>query len=174
MAAVGTTGLTPTTVIVRPGSAIQLIGALLDTAPCRNAPSPATCDDRVIGNTIVAGANGIAETEARNEVASLPLRLNSVWRNPQRNEAAGGVRTSRHQFGNAIDLDITAAAAGKTIAQLFCILQTAADTVGSAFAERLSTQVDCNDPTVTHVHVQDNQVRPSLSFSGDCLATRQQ
>lgn len=32
------------------------------------------------------------------------LNVNSAWRNPERNEAVGGVRNSNHQFGRALDL----------------------------------------------------------------------
>jgi hypothetical protein len=150
---VGTRNLAPTVPVVTPGSNIQEIGALLDTPACNGAP--ATCDDQVVGNTIVAGPNGIAETVANNRTTSVPLRINSAWRNPEHNEAVGGVLNSRHQYGNAIDLDITAAAEGKTTAQLFCILQTAADATGAnGFAEHFSSQRPCTASDVTHVHVQ--------------------
>jgi hypothetical protein len=32
------------------------------------------------------------------------LQINSAWRNPERNEAVEGARTSNHQFGRALDL----------------------------------------------------------------------
>lgn len=82
------------------------------------------------------------------------FQLNSAWRNPERNEAVGGVLNSRHQFGNAVDLDITRPAEGLTTAQLFCILQTAGDAVADGFAEHFGTQRVCNAADVTHVHVQ--------------------
>ena len=72
-----------------------------------------------MGNTIVAGPNGIAETQAENRVTDVGLFLNSAWRNPERNEAVNGVLNSRHQFGNAVDLDIHQAQEGKTLPQLF-------------------------------------------------------
>lgn len=65
-----------------------------------------------------------------------------------------GVLTSRHQYGNAVDLDLLAGAEGLTQAQLFCVLQTAADAVADGFAEHFGTQVACNAANVTHVHVQ--------------------
>ena len=61
---------------------------------------------------------------------------------------------SRHQFGNAVDLDITGPAEGLTTAQLFCILQTAGDAVADGFAEHFGAQRVCNLADVTHVHVQ--------------------
>src|SRR5262249_50250561 len=102
--AVGTANLNPNAVVVSPGATIDTVGALLDTPRCNGAPNPATCDDVVVGNTITAGPNGIAETRAVNQTTNFGLTLSSGWRNPQRNEAVGGVLNSRHQFGNAIDL----------------------------------------------------------------------
>lgn len=151
---VGTRNLPPMMPVVTPGNDINEIKALLDTPPCNGAPAPTTCDDQVVGNTIVAGANGVAETVAVNRVTNVPLRLNSAWRNPERNEAVGGVLRSLHQYGNAIDLGLAGSAEGKTKAQLYCILETAADTVAHGLAEQLSTQIACNDRRVTHVHVQ--------------------
>ena len=152
---VGVTGVPPAAVVVAPGQNIQILGALLDTAPCNGAPNPG-CDDHVVGNTIVAGPNGIAETVAENRETNVPLTLNSAWRNPERNEAVGGLLNSRHQFGNAADLHIRIAAEGKTRAQLYCILETAADALAGTIgiAEMGGVQVDCNDPRVTHVHAQ--------------------
>lgn len=155
-APLGASNLAPTAPVVTPGSTVQEIGALLDTPPCNGAPQPATCDDQVVGNTIVAGPNGVAETVAINRTTNVPLRINSAWRNPERNEAVNGVLTSRHQYGNALDLSIPATAEGKTMAQLYCILQTAADAVPGAngFAEHKSSQRPCTATDVTHVHVQ--------------------
>jgi hypothetical protein len=154
---VGTSGLAPSTVVVGPGANIQTIGPILDTLPCNGAPNPAACDDQVVRNTIVAGPNGIAETVAVNQATNFGLIVNSTWRNPQRNEAVGGVLNSRHQYGNATDMKpIVGSVPGKTNAQLFCILETAAQMVSgaTAFAEIGATQTACNNPQVTHVHVQ--------------------
>ena len=153
MIPVGTPMLAPNAVVVGPGQVIQTVGAILTTMPCTGAPGPG-CDDQVVGTNIVAGANGIAETVADNRVTNVGLRLNSAWRNPERNEAVGGVLNSRHQFGNAVDLDITGPAEGLTTAQLFCILQTAGDAVADGFAEHFGAQRVCNLADVTHVHVQ--------------------
>lgn len=150
---VGTMGLASDAVVVAPGAEIERIGALLDTTPCNGATS-AECDDTVVENTIVAGPNGIAETVAENEVTNVPLEINSAWRNPERNEAVGGILNSRHQFGNAVDLDIFGPAEGKTMQQLFCILETAGDAVATGIAEDFGVQVLCDDEDVTHVHVQ--------------------
>ncbi|MCI0540563.1 MAG: hypothetical protein L0Z50_35635 [Verrucomicrobiales bacterium] len=153
--AVGTTGLASGTVVVGPGANIQTIGPILDTPPCNNAPNPATCDDQVVGNTIVAGPNGIAETHAVNQITNFGLILTSAWRNPERNEAFSGVLNSRHQYGNATDLRV-GSVPGKTPTQLWCILQTAADMVPgtNGFAENLIVQVPCTNSVVTHVHVE--------------------
>jgi hypothetical protein len=36
-------------------------------------------------------------------IAGVPLRVTSVWRSPERNAAVGGVPTSRHLTGEAVD-----------------------------------------------------------------------
>ena len=83
--------------MVSPGANIQTIGPILDTAPCNGAPNPATCDDTVMANSIVAGPNGIAETPAVNQVSDFRLRINSAWRNPEWNEKVGGVINRSHR-----------------------------------------------------------------------------
>jgi hypothetical protein len=155
--AMGTTGLNPTDVVVNPGGAIQLVGALLDTAPCNGASNPATCDDQTVGNAIVAGPNGIAETIALNQPTNYGLRITSAWRNPRRNLAVNGAASSRHLLGDAIDIQPVEIPPGKT-ATIWCILQTAADMVPGAngFTERHSSQQPCNaaEGVITHVHTQ--------------------
>ncbi len=151
---VGMGGLPPTDVVVNPGATIALVGALLDTAPCNNAPNPPDCDDMVMGRTIIAGPNGISETEAVNRTTNFGLRLSSGWRNPERNEAVGGIPNSRHQRGGAVDLQISGSVPGKTGAELYCILLTAGNRVGSnALSERGPTPEPCDSNDVTHVHV---------------------
>ncbi len=156
ISSVGTSGLAAGAVVVGAGSAVQRVGAILDTPPCNQAPHPATCDDRVSSNAIVAGPNGIAETVAVSGITNVGLIINSAWRNPERNEAVGGVFESRHQFGDAIDIRPVGSVAGKTDAQLWCILVTAADNVPGAngFSEQGSAQIDCELRGVSHVHVQ--------------------
>ena len=62
---------------------------------------------------------------------------------------------SPHQYGNAVDLNVPGPAAGKSTAQLYCILETAALSVGvKAFAEDLTELRVCNLGSVNHVHVQ--------------------
>ena len=160
---VGTTGLKPDAVVVMPGASIDTIGPILDTPPCNGFPLPSLtpCDDKVVGNTIVAGPNGIAETVAvnaqtlaPNEKKDFDIKIHSGWRNPERNEAVGGVRNSRHQLGNAIDF-VVGYVPGKTTAQLNCILQTAGKRVGSAIAESGPSKIrPCNAADVDHIHVQ--------------------
>ena len=153
---VGTDHLSADTVIVLPGANVDTIGPILDTPRCNGAPNPATCDDQVVGNTIVAGPNGIAETKAVNETTNFGLSIFSGWRNPKRNEAVGGKLTSRHQFGNALDLEV-GSVPGKTTKQLNCILETAARSVPgvTAIPEKGAEQLEyCNNSAVDHIHVQ--------------------
>ncbi len=156
---VGQSGLAPNAVVVSPGNVVQTIGAVLDSSPCNATIDPAACDDTIVDGHVVAGPNGIAETQAVNQATNFGLTLTSGWRNPERNEAVGGVITSIHQYGNAVDL-VVGTVPGKTRAQLFCILQTAADQVPGAngFAEIGANQApDCTDANVTHIHVQTTQ-----------------
>jgi len=155
---VGTSNLSSTTIIVTPGAQIDTIGKLLDTQPCNGAPTTGSCDDRVVDGNIVAGPNGIAETRAVNQATNNGLSISSGWRNPERNEAVRGALNSRHQFGNAIDL-IVSTVPGKTSAQLYCILQTAAKSIvgtSNAFAENGASVRVCNSVDVDHVHVQQD------------------
>lgn len=147
---IGKTGLSATTeavvagpaipTIMRPGANLEL-SRILDTVACRNGPPD--CDDMVNATrtAILAGANGIAETNAVDSPPNIALSLNSAWRNPERNEAVNGVLMSRHQFGNAVDLTLLAIPAGKTRAQTFCILEAVGDELAQGIAERRS------DPT---------------------------
>jgi sugar lactone lactonase YvrE len=138
---------------VGPGPGVVTVGPLLGTAPCWPA-APGTCDDVRAGNFILSGPNGIANTRARVEITNVGLTINSTWRNPQRNEAVGGVLNSRHQYGNAIDLNNLPAFGPFTEAQMNCLLETAGNRNGNGIAERNSTQITCTDSTITHVHVQ--------------------
>jgi transglutaminase-like putative cysteine protease len=150
----GTSGLNPMAIVVSPGANIDTIGPILDTRPCNCAPDPSTCDDQIANNNIVAGPNGIAETVAANQVTDYGLLISSAWRNPERNEAVGGVQNSRHQFSDAVDL-VFLPVPGKTGEQLFCILQQAGiNAKGSAFTEHYGERrYDCRESDVTHVHV---------------------
>jgi hypothetical protein len=154
---VGTMVQSANTVVVSPGQNVNSFGPILDTQPAG--------DDQVVGNTIVAGPNLRAETRANNnngQPTNFPLNLTSAWRNPERNENVSGVIDSRHQFGDADDLQPpTGSVGGKTMAQLYCILETAAQRVvgvNNAFAERGPRQLpSCRgdaDGLPSHVHAQ--------------------
>ena len=127
-----------------------------------------------INNTaypIIVGTPGNIAQSTRNQWNSLigqqigsgqtnyGLTISSAWRNPERNEAVGGVVNSNHQTGNAVDLVIpnissVATATGLTQTQLWCLLESAGDAVGTGIPESGATQVACTSPTITHVHVQ--------------------
>ncbi len=100
-----------------------------------------------------------AKLKTGNGMTNYTFTISSPWRHPERNERVNGVKNSKHQLGSAIDL-VVRIVPGKTKAQLFCILETATDSIAghTAFAEHLPTQRGCNDvgPTtfVTHVHTQ--------------------
>jgi hypothetical protein len=157
VAAPGTQHLAANAVVVR-GSTFNVIGRKAVTPPCW--PNPRTsCDDVVSadGSSILAGADGIAQTTVF--TGDFNLQLNSTWRNPERNEAAGGVLTSRHQFGNAVDMSPSDASVGLLgHSSLNCVLKTAASAV-SSFAQAENGpahQVPCNQADVNHIHGQLN------------------
>jgi len=84
------------------------------------------------------------------------LTISSGWRNPERNEAVGGARTSNHQYGKAVDLVVEVARTGLFKEQLYCILASAVEGVGKTPAPEIpgSTKpVDCNLMDVDHIHV---------------------
>lgn len=54
------------------------------------------------------------------------LNINSSWRNPERNEAAGGVANSNHQEGRAVDLKPLAPAGPEVMSRLRDVLLNAA------------------------------------------------
>jgi hypothetical protein len=156
----GTQQLAADAVIVQAAStSFDVIGRKLITPPCYPAPRN-SCDDVIgpDGFTIRAGADGIAQTTAVR--GDFGLALNSTWRNPERNEAAGGVRTSRHQYGDAVDMSPSNASVGllSTSPGLYCVLKTAASAVASfAQAENGPAHpVPCNLGNVNHVHAQNN------------------
>jgi sugar lactone lactonase YvrE len=139
--------------VVGPGANVVTVGPLLGTTPCWPGPA-SSCDDVRSGSYIMSGPDGIANTRARVEISAVGLTINSTWRNPERNEAVGGVLNSRHQFGNAIDLNNLNAFGPFTAAQMNCLLETAGNMNGNGIAERFSVQIACTDATITHVHVQ--------------------
>jgi hypothetical protein len=153
----GTQRLAANTVVVR-GSVLNVIGRKAVTPPCWPA-ARGSCDDVVSadGSSILAGADGIAQTSVFS--GDFNLQLNSTWRNPERNEAAGGVLTSRHQFGNAVDMSPSDASVGLLgHSSLNCVLKTAASAVSSfAQAENGPAHpVPCNQADVNHIHGQIN------------------
>ncbi len=83
------------------------------------------------------------------------LTLTSGWRNPERNEAVGGVINSHHQSGDAIDLTV-GTVPRLSREELNCILRSAASTVGEAIAEIPGSNADirCNHPDIDHIHVE--------------------
>lgn len=72
--AVGTPGLAPQAIVISPGANIKTIGPILETTPCNDAPNPASCDDAIENNNIIAGRNGIAETAAQNQATNVAIR----------------------------------------------------------------------------------------------------
>ena len=151
----GTRNLSPTTVIV--SSSNKTISyfetPLLMTTRCNQAKNLSTCDDQVINGTIVAGADGIAETVVLR--GDFSFNVSSGWRNPQRNEAVGGVLKSDHQLGNAIDL-VIAPVGSLTTSKLYSILYTAASQIPSTFVQcetGPAKRIDCTLGPITHLHV---------------------
>lgn len=146
--AVGTGALPPNTVVVSPGDPIMVVGALLSTTP--------RGDDQVVGNNIVAGPNGIAETDANNQIGNVQyvLTVSSGYRNPRRNLAVGSQSAnSYHVYGRALDI-VVPAVPGRTRAELYCILEQAGSNYAFAISEVGATPATCNNASVDHVHVR--------------------
>ncbi|HSR52313.1 MAG TPA: D-Ala-D-Ala carboxypeptidase family metallohydrolase [Acidobacteriota bacterium] len=156
---VGTQNLDPMTAVVTAGAEFNEVGKLLKTEPCHESQNP-ECDDVLnqAGDAILAGPNGIAETTARDETTNFGLILTSAWRNPERNEAIGGTKNSRHQFGDAVDLTFTSTRPmDYSLPELYCALEAAGDMVADvSIPEDGGTQRACNDMSVDHVHVHNN------------------
>jgi hypothetical protein len=156
----GQIGLSPDTIVIRPGNTnINEIGAktVVYTQPCNGAPNPATCTNHLSNGVIVVGSSGIAETTVA--VTEYDINLTSGWRNPQRNEAWAGAINSRHQYGDAVDLQPLDDVPNKEIGDLNCILVTAAQRVvgagGKAIVENgaiFDPNMACNDDNVDHIH----------------------
>lgn len=159
--AVGTRGLTPTTVVVATGPPVLRIGALGDTTPqgddtCGGAQVQGVC----VG-PILAGRNGIAETRANNRNVRVDLEssISSAFRNPRRNAAVGSSIGSRHTRGSALDIDPRGLSVpGRDARQLMCVVEAAGDRVvgeRNSFTEKgAKTFLDCDDPASDHVHIQ--------------------
>lgn len=123
-----------------------------------------------------------SDTTARNEVATQAkqqgrLTVTSAWRNPERNEAVGGVMNSRHQFGGAVDVKPLRFVLddGTPVEEqaLYCLLEHTAERMLAlaygvpqtsarqwAISEDGAEPVRCQlpngaeNPTIDHVHVQ--------------------
>jgi hypothetical protein len=151
----GTQGMAPTDVVVRGSQGLDHYGAAAITPPCHGGP--AGCDDTVDANgNIVAGPNGIAETTAlRNSDDGLVIT--SGWRNPELQEVVGSAVASRHQYGNAVDLQ-PIVFGGHSRTFLYCVLETAARPVVSlAIPEQGGVQLpSCASQGVNHIHVQND------------------
>lgn len=163
----GTSGLNPKDPIILPGNAVDLINYKLNTIPCNRLDLYPYCDDYVDGQKILAGSNGVAETEPNNnsrQSTDYSLILSSSWRNPERNEAIGSIAPgSIHQYGNAVDLvpQMYVLIPPFGGSDFMCILQTAGRAVQGvtlSFTEVGSVPRDCTltSPLLPkhHIHVQ--------------------
>jgi hypothetical protein len=159
---VGTVTPSPATVVVSPGPAVLMLGALGDTQPqgddlCAGPQVNGGC-----AGPIRAGPNRKADTRAnnRNTRVSLERIITSAYRNPQRNKFIGsGTINSRHTRGMALDLDPRGLnIPGKDARQLMCVVELAGIRVvgeDNSFTENGPvTFLDCNDPAADHVHIQ--------------------
>jgi hypothetical protein len=159
---VGTSGLSPWTMVVSPGAPILRVGALGDTDP----QGDDVCAGLLVGGrctgAILAGPNGTADTRANNRDTSFKLEdfVSSAFRDPQRNRAAGSVvLDSFHTRGRALDLDPRRMPVpGKTPQQLMCIVEAAGDAIvgeSDSFTERGATRfLPCDSDVADHVHVE--------------------
>lgn len=89
------------------------------------------------------------------------LQLNSAWRNPERNEKIGGVLSSNHQYGGAVDLRVeatTAEALGIPMTGengLWCLLQGLGGIAEITPDGGGYEPAECSHPRVTRVHFSE-------------------
>ncbi len=80
------------------------------------------------------------------------LTVNSSYRNPQRNNAVGSVLiNSNHTIGHAMDVSLV----GQRTSQRWNFLHNAGEQINgvNAICEIGSTQVSCDNPNISHVHL---------------------
>lgn len=102
-----------------------------------------------IWNQLLVNYNNLCSI---NNVTSEGLRVNSAFRNPQRNNAVGSVLiNSNHTIGHAMDVRFL----GAFTSLKWNLLHDAAEQINdvSAICEIGPTQVSCDNPNVTHVHI---------------------
>lgn len=140
------------------------------TTPCHPAKA-GSCGDSYrtdpesgLPLAILAGPDNMANTTVRTFslpnasgiAALLTPRITSGWRNPERNEAVGGVLRSAHQRAGAADL--VPPTAGVPAEVSWCVLLRAARGQPNVYAQtetNASTRpVNCITPGVDHVHVE--------------------
>jgi uncharacterized protein YcbK (DUF882 family) len=110
--------------------------------------------NRQISRDLRALSPGEKEPVQLSQTSGYALRMTSGYRNPERNENVSGALLSSHQYGKALDLQPVGPVPGKTLSQLYCILQNVASGPGrKVFAERRGTLVPCDTSGVDHIHV---------------------
>jgi hypothetical protein len=117
------------------------------------------CGDVEKDGVISAGPSGIAHT--RRKLVNYNLAVKSGWRSPEHNEAMGGVLSSQHQRGNALDLKPKPGEAKPSSdSNTWCLLRYAAGTVKrpnmvtfTQAENRAASGCPCTDPITNHVHV---------------------
>jgi len=131
----------------------------LASQPCWDGQTFVTpCENYRVGNEIWAGPLGKVKTRAWRD--DYDLAVESAWRNPERNEAVGGVLDSNHQLGNALDLVPTGTWPTQDARVTWCLLLDAAAQVRRqgyvtlAQTERgPAAPTFCDSGTANHVHV---------------------
>jgi hypothetical protein len=156
-------------VIGRDDNGDAVVQRVVTTPTCYPNP-PDSCDDFYVADDnglpvgIAAGDDSIVSTAVRRMPASgagmTKPRISSGWRNPERNEAIGGAKTSSHQRGDALDLawaeDAFPPYQGLSKAIGWCVLLQAASMDGVYAQAEIKDSIDpkpCVTDSITHVHV---------------------
>ncbi len=136
------------------------------TTHCNKRFGSGVCTNVIRGDVIIVGDSGKVETEVVGKVginSNSIIHIESGWRNPERNMAVGGVPTSAHMKGNALDLkpqdENGIPQPERMNAQLrWCILKTAANNVLHKLVQAEDgpdSRASCRTvlSTITHIHI---------------------
>jgi hypothetical protein len=144
--------------IVDGGIAATMTGVASEWARLTNEQAVSDAANNMLPEDVVPGTAPLPRQDPDPGIAPLPvqipeLQIESGYRNPQRNNAAGSqyLTTSKHIFGRALDLY----PAGGADAELWARLEKAGEAIGDkALCEDGATPTECSDPKTDHVHVQ--------------------
>jgi len=103
-------------------------------------------------------AKRIAGENQYSRILTFDLKINSSWRNPERNEAVKGAKKSNHQFGRALDLKSIHRKKSTNNNQKNADMQVALFEAGKVFLEDLIATNTAADCTSVEILLEKNSV----------------